>query len=218
MIKLKNYSDNEALAIIDEVVGKIAKNFTFGYFDEDDIAQEGRILALNAINSGAYDESRPLKNFLFVFLRNRFINLKRDKYYRATPPCNACPFFDKNLKCSLNACTAFEDKMECDKFNVWTTLNASKRNLIDPIDIDSVDMEGEKSMLELVYTEETQEKNEMGTYIDERLPLDMRADYLKLLSNYGVRHSHKVKIATARVREIQTVVSGIMEDFYANRT
>lgn len=218
MRKLKNYTETETLDIIQEVCKKLAPNFTFGYYDVDDIIQEGQILALKAIDSGAYDENRPLRNFLFVYLKNRFINLKRDKYYRATPPCKSCPLYDPQFKCSLNGCSGFADMMECDKYNVWVTLNNSKRNLIDSIDIDNVNDDNESNMRENGYLLENEETNEIKEYIDTYLPIEMRADYLKILSNYGVKHSHKVKINNERVKEVQVMVSGILVQYYESKT
>ena len=218
MRKLKNYTEGEALEIIAEVTKKLAPNFTFGYYDIDDLIQEGQILALKIIDNGTYDESRPLKNFLYVYLRSRYINLRRDKYFRHTPPCKACPLNDPKLLCSTNGCSGFADKMECDKYNMWVTLNNAKRNLVDPIDIDNVDDDVESGMRENGYLLEGQEGNEIAAYIDNYLPMDMRTDYLKMISNYGVKHTHKVKISSDRVKEIQAAVSGILVSYYDQET
>ncbi len=218
MKSLKNYSSDEVLAIIDDVVKMLSPNFAFGYYDADEMAQEGRMMALKAIDEGKYDETRPLRNFLCVFLKNRMINIKRDKYFRHTPPCYGCPFFDPKMKCSTNQCAEFEDKMECERYALWTNLNTAKKNLVDPIDIDGVDIERENTMVEKSYYTEAQTRGEMETYIDKYLPISMRADYLKLLSNQGVKQSQQIKIAKDRVREIQVTVSGILDSYYATKT
>jgi hypothetical protein len=218
MKKLKNYSEAEILKTIDDVVKTISPNYTFGYYDVDDISQEARILAVNAIDNGKYDETRPLRNFLCVFLKNRLLNLRRDKYFRHTPPCYGCPFYDPKLTCTTNMCKEFDDKMECERYNLWSTLNNSKKNLVDPIDIDGVDMERENTMVSNGYYLEEHTKGEMEIYIDRFLPISMRADYLKILSNYGVKYSQQVKLPKDRVKEIQITVSGILENYYANKT
>lgn len=218
MKSLKNYSNDEVLAIIDDVVKTLAPNFAFGYYDADDIAQEGRMWALKAIDEGKYDESRPLRNFLCVFLKNRMINIKRDKYFRHTPPCYQCPLYDPKMTCTTNQCKGFEDKMECERYNLWTNLNTSKKNLVDPIDIDGVDMERENTMVGKSYYVEQQTRTEMEEYIDRYLPISMRADYLKLLSNQGVKQSQQIKIPKERVKEIQVTVSGILDSYYVTKT
>jgi DNA-directed RNA polymerase specialized sigma24 family protein len=65
------------LRTIDNVVNAQAYKFRFDVHDEDDIRQEGRRLAWEAIVN-KYDESKPLENFLRVHIRNRLINFKRD--------------------------------------------------------------------------------------------------------------------------------------------
>lgn len=218
MKQLNNYSESEVLKIIDDVVGIIAPNFAFGYFDVDDIAQEARILAMDIINEGKYDEKRPLRNFLFVYLKSRLINLRRDKYFRHTLPCTTCPLYDPKCLKSTNACAGFADKMECERYNLWYSLNSAKKNLIDPIDIDSVNSDNESEMIEQGYLLEGQVSSELAEYIDTKLPLSFRADYLKMLSNYGVRFSQRTKLNTKRIKEIQGVVKNIVEEFNASRT
>jgi len=72
--------ETEVLKTIEKVTKSLAPKYTFGYLDVEDIAQIATIEALRALDK--YDESRPLENFLFIFVANRLKNYKRDNYYR----------------------------------------------------------------------------------------------------------------------------------------
>jgi hypothetical protein len=218
MKPLKNYSEAQALEIINRVSGQLGKKFAFGYYAVDDLKQIGWMLANKAIEDGSYDESRPLENFLRVYLRNRFINLKRDKYFRAAMPCDACPLYDKLCKQTTNQCMGFTDKMECEKYAKWHLLNHTKKNLIDGVNIGDVDDEGETQMKTESFAEGNAEKNELSEYIDERLPAEMRADYLKIITNYGAKPSHQAKVSAARQEAIRHMVQKLMGEYYGRPT
>lgn len=72
--------EDEKYEIILKVVKRIANKHVFPHYGVEDIIQEGFIIGLEALKR--YDNSRPLENFLAVHIRNRLLNLKRDKYYR----------------------------------------------------------------------------------------------------------------------------------------
>lgn len=80
MLKLKNYTEDEILEIIDNVSSRYAQKYSFGYYEPDDIKQEAFILSLEALEK--YDEVRPLENFLAVHIRNKLITFIRNNYYR----------------------------------------------------------------------------------------------------------------------------------------
>ena len=74
-------NEEQVLTAIENVVNALARNFRFGYFDTDDMKQQGRMYALEGIPK--YNpEVGPLENFLRTHIRNRFINLKRNKLTR----------------------------------------------------------------------------------------------------------------------------------------
>src|SRR5690348_1481836 len=83
-------TEAEVLEAIEKAVNALASSFTFGIYDIDDIKQQGRLYALQALATEKYDPSRPLPNFLYAHIRNRLINLKRDKLHRNDPPCKEC--------------------------------------------------------------------------------------------------------------------------------
>ena len=121
-------TEEEVIEVINRILSTLSYNFKFGYFGIDDMKQEGWVYAIEALPK--YNpEIAPLENFLRTHIRNRFLNLKRDKLSRHQPPCPACPFYDPECRVSINKCSAFEDKSECDKWSGWEKRNFSKKNL-----------------------------------------------------------------------------------------
>ena len=190
------------MKIIDKIVNSIARKFRFAYYSEDDLKQEGRILALEALNGGKYDPTRPLENFLYSHVRNRLGNFKRDNYIRHEPPCKVCPFYDpKNLKSAANnKCAAFVNKNDCDKWDAWEKRNAAKKSVIEPIYFSvaekdqpyDVPSSSEDIVDDIAFREILQ-------IINEKLPVDLRADYLRLRQKD--QHNKVSKQKTEKVRE-----------------
>ena len=197
----KGYTEQEVLDIIKKVTNKLAPFFTFAHFDADDIRQEGTIIAIEVLEKDYYDCKRPLENFLYSHIRNRLINLKRDKFVRHEPPCTSCPFYDLHNIKSSNQCTAFADKQECDKYAVFTKFNSAKKNIHQPIDIDSVEMDGEKGMYSCSDLSEELEDSELYENIDARLPIELRGDFLRMMSGICIPKTRREKIQAA-IKEI----------------
>jgi DNA-directed RNA polymerase specialized sigma24 family protein len=82
---LKALTEAELLKAINYVVDSLAGGFTFGSYTIEDIQQEARCFALEALRkfnpnfkqSGTLEEK--LRSFLFTTIRRRLMNLKRDK-------------------------------------------------------------------------------------------------------------------------------------------
>lgn len=170
MIKLPpNLTENEVLVAIEEVVNRLAPGFAFGYYDEDDLKQEGRIFAMEALPR--YDSNRgtSLKTFLHNHVKNRYINLKRDKYLRPAP---------KNIT--------------QDKLDEWMKRNGSKRSLIDTLDI-SDDRNEPPSFESNSFTNALQNK-ELLHIIDVNLPVEYRGDYRCLLEDVKLPKNRRIKL------------------------
>jgi hypothetical protein len=157
--------------------------------------QQGALFAIQALSGTAYDESRPLENFLYTHVRNRFINYKRDNYLRNEVPCKTCIFYDKHLKLSTNACSAFpEDKTECPKLSDWEAKNTTKKNIMKPLDASMVtdrSLECESSVFEDVSFAE------LETAINVGLPAELRSDYLRMRQHQVIPKSRRQKVREA---------------------
>lgn len=195
----KGYSEQQVLDIIDNVVNRLARKFRFGHYDVDDLKQEGRCEALEVLASNKYDETRPLENFLYTHIRNRYINLQRNKFSRREIPCKTCPFYDpENLKSTnCNQCAVFVDKMECEKWSSWEYRNAAKRNIMAPIDIDNVRDESESNMRDEALLDESASYKELLQLIDKKLPVSLRADYLRLIAKEPIPKYRSDKVRKA---------------------
>lgn len=190
------------LEATERVLNLLASRFRFGYHELDDIKQQGMLFAIKIMATNKYDTSRPLENFLYTHLRNQFINYKRDNYIRNEPPCLGCIFYDPKRTKSANQCAAFAAKEECQKLQDWNRRNAIKRNIMQPIDVESVIDYGFAKKNDTVLFE--MECEELERRIDELLPMDMRADYLRLRAGEPVSKSRKLTIRNV----ISEILSG----------
>lgn len=194
-------SEAEVLAVINNIGCRLAHKFTFGYYTVEDIKQQAFIEACKGLEK--YDESRPLENFLFVHIRNRLINFKRDHYERILDkPCNKCPLkaYNKNLP---SECSEYINKEDCSLYKSWYDRNAPKKNLMSCLDIDNIDDTSESGMSRSVDIDSDIEHKKFLNLIDERLPMHLRASYLKLKAG--------VKIPRRDKEEIQVLVKDLME-------
>jgi DNA-directed RNA polymerase specialized sigma24 family protein len=188
-------SEERFLEATNRVLNLLATKFVFTYHQLDDIKQQGMLFAIKIMATNKYDTARPLENFLYTHLRNQFINYKRDNYIRNEPPCLTCIFYDPSRTKSSDQCTAFGTKQECEKLQSWNHRNAVKRNIIQPIDVESVMDYGCAKKSDIVLLE--MESQELERLIDDKLPMDMRADYLRLRAGEPVSKSRKLTIRNA---------------------
>lgn len=164
-----NVSD-ETLKLIDEIVRGLAPSYTFGYFDVEDLEQEGRMFGLDGLTRYNPEKGASLKTFLITHIKNRYLTLRRDRYIRTAP---------KNLS--------------PDALDTWLRKHAVKKNLIDTVDIDDERNEG-------VYTEEDNEvtapilNKELSKIIDKYLPIELRADYRCILEDVKIPKSRRDKV------------------------
>lgn len=200
----KGMTEEEVLAVIDKIIGYFIKKTKFGYYDEDDIRQEGYCYALDGLTR--YDNKRPLENFLTVHIRNRFLSLRRDKYRRKDPPCHKCPFFDPEMRKSRNKCAAFEDKMECEPFKEWNDRNNAKQNLMSPIHLfSSKDDNKPLNVGEEEHSDFNDLLNkELIDKIGAKLHIKYRSDFFRLLDG--------VKIGDKKIAELREQIKLILGD------
>lgn len=203
------YTEQQILEIIENVVNSLARNFRFGYHDIDDLKQEGRLFAVTAMNEDGYDPTRPLANFLYRHVRNRMINFRRNNYTRYEPPCIKCPFYDpKNIKSKAkNKCSEFMDRMECERFSGWEKHNIVRKNLMEPKSIQDESGEYYNFTTTGDFVEEIEFK-EILSLIDEKLPVDLRSDYLKMRQR-GLGN----KVSKNRQHKVRQAIMEIIKDY-----
>lgn len=187
-------TEDEVLEAIERAASILAPTFPFGYYDIDDIKQEARLESLLLIEGGQYDPSKPLDNFIYSNMRNRLINLQRNKLKRSDSPCKPC---HRGEPCCEGG---------CDKYAVWKKRNASKANLARPIAIceDRCESGLSRGLSEAVDTES------LLTRIDENLSTELRLFWKQILDDVKLPKA-KRDLVEAAVRKILGVDSPYLE-------
>ena len=89
-------TEQEVLDIIDKTVAYLSPSFKFGYFDIEDMKQEGVIFCIEALPSFNFKKScqdnigDALLTFLKTHVRWRFLNMRRKSLSRVEPPVCDC--------------------------------------------------------------------------------------------------------------------------------
>ena len=128
-----------------------------------------------------YDGVRPLENFLWVHVRNRLYNFKRNNYARPDKPCDNCP-----LKAYINhECTAFTNVMDCDHYAKWFDRNQVKKNLMSTKEHDDYLDRDETPIEDRILSKE------IYSIIDSNIPISMREDWLRYINKVKLPKSKR---------------------------
>jgi len=192
-------TEEQVLSIIENIANRLCYKFKFGYHDAEDMRQQARMFAVEAMER--YDENRPLENFLWVHVRNRLFNFKRDNYERPDLPCYTCPFYDPHNEKSQSNCVEFSDKYSCDLYGSWMKRNSSKKNLMTPLSWPEVRDENENHMKRVFDIENETADREVLDIIDRKLPVDFRLDYLRLMNGLKLVKARRDKLVE-KIKEI----------------
>lgn len=193
-------TEDEFVSIVNNVAGQLCHKFKFGYYEIDDIKQECFIEAIDALNR--YDPDRPLVNFLWSHLHNRLCNLKRKKYFRREKPCDNCPL--NAYVAETDECTAFEDRLECAPYAVWAKKNDTKKNIMNPIGLSSMNDEQEKNARVDSDMLSNVANNEIISLIDDNISLANR--------KYWLQQKGGIKIPKKHYDELLNEIHIILED------
>lgn len=212
----KGMTESEVVDIIDEVAESLKYKFQFGYYEPGDIKQECYILSLEALEK--YDNSKPLKPFLWTHLRNRLCNLKRKKYERINKPCLKCPFNaycpsnDDGTKEGLNnSCLQYDTVEECKWYTNWANKNTTRKNIVNAISIDGVKDENEPNMKDFSNFELDIQNKEIFEIIDKNLTdVNLRRDWLKIRDGVKINKGRLDKVINA----IENILKNFGEDLY----
>ena len=163
-------TEEEVLDIIEKIVSRLASRYKFGYFDIDDIKQEARIHAISKLKK--YNTKRgPLENFLSRAIKNFLFNLRRNKFSRP----------ESKLK------EASEKQKQ---------RNTSKKNLMEPLDLGSVDMNEESRMYYEVDEVERLTLKEINDVVEAELDVSLRKDFLTWKAGMTVEKNRRKKMLT----------------------
>jgi DNA-directed RNA polymerase specialized sigma24 family protein len=185
------------LEAIEKSVAILAPSFVFGYFDVEDIKQEGRLEAFKVLEKEKYDPDRPLANFLYTSIRNKYVNLLRDKLRRNDPPCQPCHIGD--------CCNPTGNA--CEPYIAWRDRNAAKSNLMRPLDLAHVADENERrTRLESTVVSDV-ETDEIVKLIDAKLSVELRSTYLQMRAGVSVPKVKRKQVEDA----VRDIIRGSLE-------
>jgi hypothetical protein len=199
------HTEQSVMAIIDEVVGVLAPRFVFGFYGLDDVKQEGRREAFELLSKGTYDPARPLASYIYVHVRNRLSNIRRNRFHRADSPCARC---NNSTPCGA-------DGDFCKSHKNWKKRNSAKANLQRTLSIDHIRVETEKTTQVNRTPAANAEHQDLLDRIDVALPLELRSAYLRMLAgDKGVIKHDRLAVEKA-VRSILKY-DGLDEDDLRN--
>lgn len=205
-------TEKEVLDIIANVANRLARKFMFGYHSFEDMKQQATLHALKGLPN--YDGIRPLENFLWVHVRNRLYNDKRNQYARPDIPCHTCPFYNTNL---TSNCEEYVDKMECDIYNNSYVRNQSKKNLANTISIDNIATASYSNRkngspvpheANLETYDQNVETTELLTILDRNISVELREDWIRLKEG--------LKLPKVKKEKLLVEISAILERLSIN--
>lgn len=178
-------AEREVVRILYAVAKDVGPKFRFGYLDLDDAIQQAVLYGLLAIESGSYDVTKPLENFMRHHMRNRMFNYKRDTFSRIESPCVCCD-------------VEYPPTSPCELFQKWFKRNQDKKSLTSA---NSGGIEYE------TYVDASVSETEFAEIIgkiDDVLPMEYRADYLRMRDG--------ITISKARRNRIREFLKGVFTD------
>jgi len=183
----KGLTESEVLDIINRTVNYLAPGFQFGYFDSEDMKQEGTIFCLEALDSFNFDKSaqEEVSDALFTFLRThvrwRFLNMRRKQLRRVEPPICYCEL------CKSNS----DNRMDCKKYEKWVQRNNAKKNLMEPFnvqDIYTMDVSNTHDIENELFSRDVFE------ILNEHIPVSFRADYRRFIEGVSLPKAKREKL------------------------
>lgn len=96
----KGMTEAEVLTVLTNVANRLARKFRFGYHDVDDMKQEAMVEGIKGLEK--YQSGRPLENFLYIHVRNRLFNFKRDNFARPGPVLDSHSTSKRNIMCPID--------------------------------------------------------------------------------------------------------------------
>ena len=202
-------TESEVLTVIERTVLYLAPTFKFGYYDIDDMRQEGTIFCIEALPSFNFDKSSQseisdaLLTFLKTHVRWRFLNMRRKQLSRAEPPvcdCNLCK----------DDCA---NRLDCKKYSNWIKRNMSKRSLMEPFDVNEV--YDTDASLE-VDVESSVISSEIKNILNIHISSDFRVDYRKYIEGVKITKGKKDKLFNEIKRILKEHYSENISDWCEN--
>lgn len=189
-------TESEVLDVIRKTVSYLSPSFKFGYFDIDDMKQEGTIFCLEALPSFNFDKScqNDVGDALFTFLKThvrwRFLNMRRKQLSRIEPPLCDCEL------CRDDA----PNRLDCKKYSNWVRRNRAKRSLMEPFDVGQIYTRGASSDYDI---DECLMSADIIALLNERIPVSFRVDYRSFIEGVTLPKNKKEKLIEQIMRILE---------------
>jgi hypothetical protein len=171
-------TEAEVTEEVTRVVDTVSPTFVFGYLALEDVKQIAWQFAIELLNKRTYDPGKPLANYLYVHVKRRLLNMRRDLLRRSDPPCREC---HNGGSCRGGGW--------CERYEAWVSRNNAKANLMEPLGFDRAPEQGGGG--------DEAEVREALLRIDEELPAALRADYLKMRAGVAVPKARREAVLEA---------------------
>lgn len=175
-------TEAEVLATIEQAVDVLAPSFVAPGHDLDDVKQHGRVAALEALSTGRYDPLRPLGSFLFVAIKRRLLNLRREVMRTDDVGCRGC--YRAWLSGADEGCG--QATRGCRRFAKWRRNQDSRHRLLQAQSMDDVPIPDGALAVESTVVEDAAAQ-ELRDRIAAELPADLRGPFLRMLAGVPVR-------------------------------
>lgn len=188
-------TEEQVLEVVNRTVSYLAPSFKFGYFDADDMKQEGFIFCLDALESFNFKKSTQdnIADALFTFLKThvrwRFLNMRRKQLTRIEPPTCSCELCKED---SAN-------RLDCKKYSSWIKRNMAKRSLMEPFDVDEVYRRENSQSLDF---EDKILSSDIIKILDQYIPASIRVEYRKFIDGDSLPKNKKEKL----IHEIKKII------------
>jgi len=158
-----NHTEEQVLALLDNIANRFKMKYRFDIHDEDDIYQEAYVLAWQALDK--YNGNHPLENFLTTHVSNRLKNFKRNNlYYKQEPGIDSSK----------------QERAE------WNERYLSQKRIFEAITIDRIRDEHESNMRRPSDSENVLYYKQVAQCIDKFLPSELRIEYLKMKEGINI--------------------------------
>lgn len=193
-----DYKDIEH--IVEYLVKVKSEDYKFDCYEQEDIAQEIRIICFKAINHFDFSKVKEdkLVNFFGTCVDNALKNLKRDKYIRYSSPCHPdCEFLHSDA-------SNVELGKVCKRWLRYNKNLARKLIVKNPLSI-----EGEVGhSIRDKHFEKSVETEDLKNFLLSRLDGDLKEGLEKILNG------DKKSVSLKDRRRIQIIVRRILEEEY----
>lgn len=180
MVTIDGLTEQQIIKVIESIINQLAPKYTFGYYTLEDIKQEGFIIAIAALSKfnpkkGVASKKRNslsdrLYNFLRTHIAYRYRTLVRDNFERSELP-----------NCNCKFCKT-DKRSECKRYQKFINRNAAKKAIASAA----------YEKVEHIAKEEY--NSEIYGLLNEKLPIELRQDFKRLLDGVKIPNSRKDKI------------------------